>query len=880
MTLEREEQTEPDAALDALRHSEARFNDLIELSSDWYWEQDAQLRFSYFSGAFDERSGVSEQALLGKARWDTPALNLSAEDWERHKGVLLRHEPFHDFLISRLDPEGRVRWVSINGKPVFDERGTFAGYRGTGKDVTQSREREEALLRFRAAVDATADGIHILDFDTMRFIDVNQTACRYLGYTRAEFLNMTITDIAPQSDPEKLRQLYGRLFTGEDSEQSAEIVHRHRDGRTIPIEIRRRGTVINGRRIVVNVVRDITANKKTEQTIRHHALQQGLIAAFGHQALAGSELDELIARTVSAAGEGLGVSSCALMQTLPDSRTLVLTSGSGWQPDWIGRKVCVEGDESHARYALATGQPVVVDDFFDENRFTTSELVAAHALRSGIDVPVIGAQGPYGVLGTYSREQRRFTPENVNFLQSLANILATAMDRRATDLRLTYMAQFDALTGLPNRSLFVDRFSQTLTQAQRNGWLIGALFVDLDRFKLINDTLGHGCGDQLLVQVARRLDQCVRTGDTVGRLSGDEFALVLSSLARADDAALVAQKAVSVLAEPFRLDGHDVYVTASVGIAVYPADGDSPDALLKNADTAMYRAKERGRNGYQFYLPQMNERAAERLRLEAQLRGALERTEFVLHYQPKASLASGEICGFEALLRWQHPQRGLVAPLEFIPVLEETGLIVGVGEWVVRTVCAQLARWRDAGVPLRPVAVNLSARQFQQKDLDARMAAILREAGVDAGLLEFELTESMLMHDPDEAARVLARMKLAGMRFSIDDFGTGFSSLAHLKRFRLDALKIDQAFIRDVTTDADDASITLSIINLAHSLKLKVIAEGVETEAQLAFLEEHGCDEVQGYFFARPLTADDCTQALVEKRSLRATRSCTTTSAL
>jgi diguanylate cyclase (GGDEF)-like protein/PAS domain S-box-containing protein len=853
---------------EALRHSEARFQGLLDLSSDWYWEQDAQLRFSFFSDASGEKSGVSEQALLGKTRWDTPALNLDAQDWARHRRMLERHEPFDDFLICRPDAQGRPHWVSVSGRPVF-ERGEFLGYRGTAKDVTPLREREEALLRFRAAVDATADGIHIVDFETMRFIDVNETACRYLGYSRAEFLAMTISNIAPQADTEALKRLYDRLFTGEDSEQSAEIVHRHRDGRTIPIEIRRRGTLINGRRIVVNVVRDITANKKTEQTIRHHALQQGLIAAFGHQALAGSELDELIARAVDAAGEGLGVSFCALMQTVPHGKALVLQAGSGWAPGWIGRVVSEDGDESHARYALATGQSVEVEDFAHDKRFIASGLVAAHALRSGIDVPVIGAQGPYGVLGTYSGELRRFTPENINFLQSLANILATAMDRRATDLRLTYMAQFDALTGLPNRSLFLDRFAQTLTQAQRNGWLIGAVFVDLDRFKVVNDTLGHSCGDQLLVQVAERLGQCVRSGDTVGRLSGDEFALVLSSLARADDAALVAQKAVAALAEPFHLQGQDVYVTASLGIAVYPTDGADPDALLKNADTAMYRAKERGRNGYQFYLPQMNERAAERLRLDAQLRGALERGEFVLHYQPKASLASGEICGFEALLRWQHPQRGLVPPLEFISVLEETGLIVPVGEWVVRTVCEQLVRWRGQGVPLRPVAVNLSARQFQQRDLDATLAAIVRDTGVEARLLEFELTESMLMHDPAEAARMLAGMKATGVRFSIDDFGTGFSSLAHLKRFRLDALKIDQAFIRDVTTDPDDASIALTIINLARSLKLTVVAEGVETEAQLAFLEAHGCDEIQGYFFARPMTADDCTQALLENRRLR-----------
>jgi diguanylate cyclase (GGDEF)-like protein/PAS domain S-box-containing protein len=830
-------QTE-EGARAAWQRSEARFRDLVDLSSDWYWEQDAHLRFSYFSASMYARSGVSEQFLLGKTRWEAPALNLDESDWALHRALLARHEPFNDLLVCRAGADGRAHWVAVSGRPVFDADGTFAGYRGTGRDVTQAREREEALLRFRAAVDATADGIHIVDCDTMRFIDVNETACRTLGYARDEFLLLSIGDIAPGVDMTRLSDLYGRLFTGEDHEQAAEITHMHRDGRRIPIEIRRRGTVINGRRIVVNVVRDITANKRIEQTIRHHALQQSLIAAFGQQALAGNGLDELVERAIAVVVAGLDVPFTALLQDTPPDRLLV-RAGAGWDAGWVG------GTVAAAR-----------------------ELVAAHGLQPGLEVPVLGAHAHYGMLGAWSREPRRYTPENQSFLQSLANILATAMDRHATETRLTYMAQFDALTGLPNRSLFLDRFAQTLSQARRHQWLVGAVFVDLDRFKRVNDTLGHACGDTLLMQVARRLEACVRSGDTVGRLSGDEFALVLSNLARPDDAAVVVQKVLTALAHPCRLEGQDVYTSASLGIALYPADGDDPDTLLRNADTAMYRAKERGRNGYQFYLPQMNERAAERLRLETELRGALDRAELVLHYQPKASLATGRITGFEALLRWQHPQRGLVPPMEFIPVLEDTGLIVPVGDWVVRTVCRQLAAWRAQGLPLRPVAINLSARQFQQKDLDRGIVSLLHETGVDAGLLEFELTESLLMHDAREAALVLARLKAAGVRLSVDDFGTGYSSLARLKGFALDTLKIDRAFIRDLGTEADDGSIALAVIRLAHSLGLTVVAEGVETAGQAAFLQAHGCDELQGYWFARPLAAHDAMQALHEDRML------------
>jgi EAL domain-containing protein (putative c-di-GMP-specific phosphodiesterase class I)/CheY-like chemotaxis protein len=324
---------------------------------------------------------------------------------------------------------------------------------------------------------------------------------------------------------------------------------------------------------------------------------------------------------------------------------------------------------------------------------------------------------------------------------------------------------------------------------------------------------------------------------------------------------------VGALSAPFDLGGHQAYISASIGIALFPSDGQEPDALIKNADTAMYRAKEQGRNGYQFYLPQMNERLTQRLQLEAQLRGALDRKEFLLHYQPKVSLATGAITGFEALLRWQHGER-LVPPAEFIAVLEETSLIVPVGEWVLRSVCEQLRRWEQSGIAVRPVAVNLSARQFQRKGLATVVGQVLRENKIDPDLLELELTETLLMSEAEEAVETLLQLKSLGVQLAVDDFGTGYSSLAYLKRFPLNALKIDRAFIRNAVTDPDDAAIALTIINLAHSLKLKVVAEGVETEGQLNFLRSHGCDEMQGYYFARPLKVEDCTQALVEDRRL------------
>jgi len=354
----------------------------------------------------------------------------------------------------------------------------------------------------------------------------------------------------------------------------------------------------------------------------------------------------------------------------------------------------------------------------------------------------------------------------------------------------------------------------------------------------------------------------------VGRLGGDEFAAILSELAKPGDAGLVAQKIIDVFKRPFDLEGKETYVTASVGVTLYPADSDNAEALVVNADAAMYRAKEQGRNNYQYFTRDMNERAVQRVQMDAALRRALEREEFRLFYQAKADLVTGKICGFEALLRWEHPDKGMILPGEFIPVLEETGLIVQAGEWVLRTACAQIKAWQAAGMKVPPISVNRSARQFEQKNLKGAVAQILGDTKVDPSLIEFEITESLLMNDPEGAARTLHDLKDSGVKLSMDDFGTGYSSLGYLKRFPIDTLKIDRTFVRDISTDADDATLTRAIINLAQNLRLKVVAEGVETEAQLAFLCLNGCDEMQGYLFARPTTAEECGRMLTEGRKL------------
>ena len=434
-------------------------------------------------------------------------------------------------------------------------------------------------------------------------------------------------------------------------------------------------------------------------------------------------------------------------------------------------------------------------------------------------------------------------------------LLNDVTERVQAEQKLVHLAHYDVLTGLPNRVLFYERLKQALVQAKRNRWITGVMFMDVDRFKNINDTLGHDVGDELLRQVSRRLAASVRASDTVGRLGGDEFAVVLADLSAPEDASIVAQKIMRNFNEPFRLSGSEIFVTTSIGITLYPDDGTEQEVLIKNADAAMYRAKEEGRNTYRYYTPDMSARALRLLTLEGSLRRALERDEFLLHFQPKVAVATGAVTGIEALLRWSHPSRGLVAPAEFIPVLEETGLIVQASEWVLNAVCRQLAQWRREGIEVLPVAMNLSAREFLAPDLGRTIKRILQSHAIAPSLLELEITESSLMVNPQEAARTLEYLKGLGVGLAIDDFGTGYSSLSYLKRFPLDALKVDRSFVRDITTDANDAAITLAVISMAHSLGLKVVAEGVEDAAQLEFLARHGCDQVQGYFLARPVDA-------------------------
>jgi diguanylate cyclase (GGDEF)-like protein/PAS domain S-box-containing protein len=722
-----------------VRESEARFRSLTELSSDFYWETDAEHRVSRMTHGGRHRT-ILGGALIGTRRWEAPSTLPGAEGWAAHRATMESHQPFRDFEFGRLDGEGMERNLSISGEPVFDEGGRFAGYRGIGKDIT-ARKREERLLALEHAV---ARRLAEAESAPQALSTVMESICRSEGWDCARYFALD------------------------------------EDGRTMQ-----------------------------------------LAAAWTSGAPAMERYIERSRGIVVRPGEGL--------------------VGEAWQ----------------------RRDRLWVPDVATDARLKMQELAREAGLHGALSLPVVSGGEVIGVFSFMSSRVREPDERLLRCITVIGSLLGQfrqrleAEERRVKhEQRLAFLAQFDPLTGLPNRALLADRFSQMIVQAKRHGSLLGVLFIDLDHFKHVNDTLGHAGGDELLKEAARRLQASVRPGDTVARISGDEFAVLLGDLARAEDAALVAQKILDRLAEPVEIAGKEIFVSASVGIAAFPADGAEAESLLRAADAAMYRAKQAGRNAYQFFTPEIDQRTRARAQLGSDLRRALERNEFELAYQPKYDLRTGLPCGAEALLRWRRPDGEVVGPAQFIPVLEETGLIVPVGEWVLRRACTDLKGWQEEGLPRLPVSVNVSARQFRQPDLDARIRALVDAAGLDPSLLELEITESQLMHDPEHGVRMVKALHEHGFRIAIDDFGTGYSSLSYLTRFPVSALKIDRSFVADALGDPADAAIVRTIIDMAHTLGFLVVAEGVENQEQASFLRGLGCQQAQGYLFARPMAAD------------------------
>src|SRR5882672_5140893 len=732
-----------------------------------YFGWDARENVLRFGGSWNVAGAAIEEFIEQSRGFTyTPGIGLAGIVWQTgqplwipdisldprvSKAPAARDTGMRGAFVFPVIAEGRpIGVLAFNSREVREpEERLLQAIRVIGGQIGQLLRRqqgEDELRRFRAAMNVSEEMVWLIDPLRMALLDVNDTACRKLGYPREELLKKSPHEIINLSRKE-LAEIYARLVAGGEGD-TVEGWYQRKDGTRFPIEASHRAIRSNGSDLVIAVVRDVTERRATEEELRRFRLAMDssadLIVLIDRATMRFVDVNKTACRALGYTREEL--LRMGPQDVLPVSREELerdydaLMARPSATTDYIPRGM-------KSQYICKDGSKLP----FESTR---------HVLRSG-DTTIIAA---------ISRDIRA---------------------RLAIEEKVAYMAQFDALTGLPNRNLFQDRLAQAMALAKRNEWSMAVLFIDLDRFKLVNDTLGHSAGDKLLKEAAVRLRSCIRSSDTVGRLGGDEFAAILSELAKPGDAGRVAQKFIVAFNQPFDLDGKETYVSASVGITLYPADSDSAEALVMNADAAMYRAKERGRNNYQYFTRDMNERALQRVLMEAALRRALERSEFRLHYQPKAQLATGKISGFEALLRWDS-ERGLIPPAEFIPVLEETGLIVAVGEWVLQRTCLQIREWQKAGLKVPPVSVNLSARQFEQKNLHETVHRILGETGVEPSLIELEITESLLMDDPESAARTLASLKESGVKLSMDDFGTGYSSLGYLKRFPIDKLKIDR----------------------------------------------------------------------------------------
>jgi diguanylate cyclase (GGDEF)-like protein/PAS domain S-box-containing protein len=715
-------------------------------------------------------------------------------------------------------------------------------------EITDRKAAEEKLRRseerYRSLVRQSKEGVYIFDPDTKKIQEANDVFLSMLGYTEKEIHELTLYDIVAIDRS----NVDSNIATLKDRGQ-LNIAHRQywrKDGSVLDVEVR--GSLISygGSEVCLVNLTDLAERKKAQ------AIQSALYRISEVMSTA-QDMQDFYSAIHNIFSELMYAKNFYIAMYDPETDML---SFPYYVDEYDTPPAPTHLSKGCTEYVLKTGQALLAsaETFAELERKGEVELVGAPSV-DWLGVPLKTSEKTLGVLVVQSYDERRFEEKDKEVLTFVSQHIASALERKQAAETIRHLAYHDSLTSLPNRMLFRDRFLHALALAHRKKEMLAMLFLDLDRFKKINDTLGHAAGDRLLQAVAERLKKTLREGDTIARLGGDEFMILLSGVKAVEDAAKVAEKILYAIRPAFMIDGHELHITTSIGISLYPYDGQDTDTLVKNADIALYRAKEYGRNNYQLYTAAMNARAFEQLALENSLRRALEREELFLMYQPLIDLKTRTISGLEALVRWQSPNGQIHPPDTFIPLAEDTGLIVPMGEWIFNTACRQIKLWQAQGLEIYPVAVNLSARQFQQQNLIGEISKALEEHQVEPQYLAIELTESTILKNADLAIDTLREFKLMGIQISIDDFGTGYSSLSYLKRFPVDALKIDRSFVNDCIENADDAAIVSAIISMAHSLKLQVVAEGVETGSQLEFLRTQNCDKMQGYLISPPMAA-------------------------
>jgi diguanylate cyclase (GGDEF)-like protein/PAS domain S-box-containing protein len=741
-----------------------------------------------------------EQLLSDKARLIE---ELEIELEETNQGIIqLMME------LEELEQEKLRENIDLIKQLQVELADTNKGLLALAVELEQSEEKYSSILKNAAETIFTFTEAGVVE-------TTNPAGSELFGYNETELLGINISLLIP-----KFNQIAPELNLDENISQpnGVPVIYGfHKDGTAFPIEFTLGRPIYANKRQWLVIIRDITARKKAEEGFR------------------------LMAKIF----EG---STDAIVITNTRSRIIdaneAFTTITGYEKDEVLHEhpVLLGSHKHNAHFYFGLRRTLLKTGAWSGEVWSK---------RKNDEIYPIW-------LSIYSVKD-----EN-NITTHFVGIFSDITARKNAENQLKQLAHYDALTGLANRTQFVERLKWTLEVAKRNTSQAALMFLDLDRFKLINDTLGHQAGDQLLIEVARRLTESVREIDTVSRLAGDEFTVILTNIKTPEEAGIVAQKILKALNVPVVLEGREVFISTSIGITVYPVDGDSVNQLVKNADTAMYHAKERGRNNFQYFSNSMNQKVLNELEMETNLRQALKNGEFSLNYQPQFNLRTKELIGLEVLLRWKHPVLGFISPAVFIPHAEKSDLIITIGEWVLRTACLRSVAWQNTGLKPVRISVNLSGMQLKQHDLIDKITKILIETKLSSEFLELELTEGVLMDNAEVTIHTLTELKKMGIHLSIDDFGTGYSSLSYLKRFPIDTLKIDQSFVRDITTDIDDNAIASTIIAMAHNLRLKVIAEGVETQEQADVLQEKGCDEVQGYYFSRPLTEERMCQLLAK----------------
>ena len=843
----------------ALRPTES-IERLLGMSCDWHWLTDTASCMVHLAGRSIDAGPHPMLAHLGKPLWDWPGVPVHAAQ-ALHSSMQSR-EPLHEVELALRDHRGLVQYVEVCAEPLFDTAGTFAGYHGTIRNTT-SRKRAVALAALEHTVAReiaqAADSRHILQA-VMRVVCESEQ-WETGGFFRAEDSVGTCRLVAGWSGP--------------GMSQAAAEYYRHTAGRVIPTGGLLSRVIVSGKPVWVESMQEsqTTWSQRVRETGERATLffpvatGDEVLGVFAFSSRQIREPDEPLLQTLQVVGKQVAQylkrrrAESVLRESEARFRALTqLSSDWYWEMDaeyrltrLEGKHVeggeTVEGVGAIGKCRWETGLEPESPGGWPEHRLQLDSRLPFRdvvLMRPGED----GGRRYISISGEPMHDA-------TGALLGYRGVGRDVTERKLAENRIKHIATHDSLTGLPNRDLFNELLTLTIRSAERYRHRLAVLFIDLDRFKLINDTLGHDAGDALLHTVAQRLKACLRDSDLVARIGGDEFVAMVQGFDCLEDLEAIARKLLEAAAQPVWLHGRDYRLSASIGASVFGIDASDEPTLLQNADLAMYAAKQNGKNCFRLYSTELAAQSRRRMQIEHLLRGALARGELLLHYQPQVDLACHRIVGAEALLRWCSPELGSVSPVEFIPVAEETGMIIEIGAWVLRQACKQLLQWQHDGLPPITMAVNLSARQFTDEFLLGDVARILHETGMPPQQLELEITEGMLVRNVERAIRLLDSLKGMGVRLAIDDFGTGYSSLAQLRNLPIDTLKVDRCFVRDLLQSSEDQAITRAIITIGTTLGLTVIAEGVENEEQQAFLRQSGCQQMQGYLFSKPVAAED-----------------------